>query len=83
MRIVVATLAAAAIAGLGFTADAAPSSKKKPSYSLSKEKRTAPRAQRGQEFGYDQSPDHYPVGSDAWWRAMDREGRGGCCGTPN
>jgi hypothetical protein len=23
------------------------------------------------------NPDRFPQGSDAWWRAMDREGRGG------
>jgi hypothetical protein len=84
MRIVIATLAAAAVAGLAFTADAAPS-KKKQQYSASKERASSRRAAtpRDQEFGYDQTPDHYPVGSNEWWRAMDREGRGGCCGTPN
>ena len=85
MRMVVVTLAAAAVAGLAFTADAAPSSKKKQRHVAGKEKTLAQRntMPRSEEFGYDSTPDHYPVGSIAWWRAMDRNGRGGCCGTPN
>ncbi len=84
MRIVVATLAAAAVAGLAVTADAAPASKKQ-RHLAGKEKTLAQRTTvpRGGEFGYDSTPDHYPVGSNEWWRAMDRNGRGGCCGTTN
>lgn len=84
MRIVIAALAAAAVAGLAFSADAAPAGKKKQRYAASKE-RTAPQrnaAPRIQEYGYDSMPEHYRTGTDEWWRAMDREGRGGCCGTP-
>jgi hypothetical protein len=82
MRIAIAAVLAAAVGGLAVTADAAPA-RKQQRYAATKEKVQVPRAQRENEYGFDQSPDHYPVGSNEWWRAMDREGRGGCCGTTN
>lgn len=84
MRIVVAALAAAAITGLAFSADAAPSNKKK-SRPMANKESSQPQGRardRTQEFGYDMTPEHYRTGTNEWWRAMDREGRGGCCGTP-
>jgi hypothetical protein len=79
MRTVIAALAAAAIAGLALSADAAPSNKKKSRSMANKESsqsqgRTRDRAP---EFGYDATPEHYRTGSNGWWRAMEREGRGG------
>jgi len=84
MRIVIAALAAAAVAGLAFSADAAPANKKKQTYAASKERAAAQRnaAPNTQEYGYDSTPDHYRTGTAEWWRAMDRDGRGGCCGNP-
>lgn len=84
MRIVIAALAAVAVAGLAFSADAAPANKKRQKYTASKERVAAQRnaAPRTQEYGYDSMPEHYRTGTDEWWRAMDREGRGGCCGNP-
>lgn len=79
MRTVVAALAAAAIAGLAFSADAAPSSKKK-SRSMADKESSQPQARmrdRAPQFGYDATPEHYRTGSNDWWRAMEREGRGG------
>jgi hypothetical protein len=79
MRIVVAALAAAAVAGLAFSADAAPSGKKK-SRSMATKESSQPQARmrdRAPQFGYDATPDHYRTGSNDWWRAMEREGRGG------
>lgn len=79
MRSVIAALAAAAVAGLAFSADAAPSTKNKQKHAANKERAQPQRnaAPRSQEFGYDAAPEHYPTGSREWWRAMEREGRGG------
>jgi len=80
MRIVIAALAAAAVAGLAFSADAATSSKKKGRHAANKEKVQTQGRMRERaypEFGYDATPEHYPVGTREWWRAMEREGRGG------
>ena len=84
MRLIVAALAVAAVAGLAFSADAATANKKKQRYAANKERVAAQRnaAPRDQEYGYDSTPEHYRTGSTEWWRAMDREGRGGCCGNP-
>jgi hypothetical protein len=77
MRVVIAALAVAAVAGLAVSADAAPA-RKKQKYSATKERVQAVRPPRGgEQFGYEASPDHYPTGSNQWWRAMEREGRGG------
>lgn len=79
MRIVIASLAAALIVGLAVSADAA-TSKKKHQHAANKAKIPAegrPRATTNQELGYDSSPEHYQVGTREWWRAMEREGRGG------
>lgn len=80
MRIVVAALAAAAVAGLAFPADAAPSGKKK-SRSMANKESSQPQGRRTRDrapqFGYDATPEHYRTGSNDWWRAMEREGRGG------
>lgn len=79
MRTVVAALAAAAVAGLAFPADAAPSSKKK-SRPMATKEGSQPQGRmrdRAPEFGYDATPEHYRTGSREWWRAMEREGRGG------
>ncbi len=61
MRIVIAALAAAAVAGLAFSADAAPANKKKQRYAANKERVAAQRnaAPRDQEYGYDSTPEHY------------------------
>lgn len=79
MRSVIAALAAAAVAGFAFSADAAPSTKTKQKHAANKERVQAQRkaAPRSQEFGYDATPEHYATGSREWWRAMEREGRGG------
>ena len=79
MRIVIAALAAAAIAGLAVSADAAPSSKKKSRAAANKEASQPPdrMRERTSEFGYDASPEHYRTGTSEWWRAMERQGRGG------
>jgi hypothetical protein len=68
MRIVIAALVAAAIAGLAFSADAA-NSKKKQTSAANKERQAEARARdRGRaELGYDSVPDHYPVGTREWW----------------
>ena len=80
MRIAITVILAAAVAALAVTADAAPARKKQ--VAATKVKGKMPSAWQ-EQFGFGNSPDHYPVGSNEWWRAMDREGRGGCCGTPN
>ena len=79
MRIIVAALAAAAVAALAVSADAAPASKTKQKYAAKKDQGQAQRSEspRGPEFGFDATPDHYRTGSNEWWRAMEREGRGG------
>jgi hypothetical protein len=84
MRIVIAALAAAAVAGLAFSADAAPANKKKQKHAANKERVAAQRnaAPPTQDYGYDAVPEHYRVGTREWWLAMDRAGRGGCCGNP-
>ena len=84
MQIVIAALAAAAVAGLAFSADAAPSNKKKQRYAANKERVAAQRnaAPRTQEYGYDSMPEHYRTGTTEWWRAMDKQGRGGFGDTP-
>ena len=42
------------------------------------DRRDAYRAFRRLVPGYEaRNPDNFRFGSDAWWRAMDREGRGG------
>jgi hypothetical protein len=84
MRILAVIVAAAAVAGFAVTADAAPSGRTKQAKAAGKAKAPAQRrsAPREDDIGYDAFPEHYPVGSNAWWRAMDREGRGGCCGNP-
>lgn len=79
MRIVVAALAAAAVAGLTLSADAAPAGKKK-ARSMANKESSQPQGRtrdRDPQFVYDASPDHYRTGSNDWWRAMEREGRGG------
>ena len=82
MRIVIASFAAALIAGLTFPAEAAP--KKKHRYSADKKTPAEGRARAGKnhEFGYDASPEHYRVGTREWWQAMDKQGRGGFGDTP-
>ena len=84
MRIVIAALAAAAIAGLAFSADAATPNKKKHKSVANKEGQAEARARdrTRAELGYDSVPDHYPVGTRAWWNAMEREGRGGFVNSP-
>lgn len=84
MRIVIAALAAAAIAGLAFSADAATSSKKKQRSVANKERQAEVRTRdrTRAELGYDSVPDHYPVGTREWWNAMEREGRGGFINSP-
>jgi hypothetical protein len=84
MRIVVAALAAAAIAALAFSADAAPSNKKKARPMASKESSQPQGRMRdgAPQFGYDATPEHYRTGSNEWWRAMERQGRGGFGDTP-
>ena len=79
MRIVIAALAAAAIAGLAVAADAAPAGKKKSRAAVNKEANQPPdrMRDRASEFGYDASPEHYRTGTNEWWRAMERQGRGG------
>lgn len=79
MRIVIAALAAAAVAGVAFSADAAPSTRTKQKHTANKERVQAQRnaASPSREFGYDATPEHYATGSREWWRAMEREGRGG------
>jgi hypothetical protein len=81
MRIAIASIVAAALA-LASSADAAPSNKKKQRYTATKEKVQPPPRNGPRPFGYDASPEHYRVGSSAWWKAMEREGRGGFGDTP-
>lgn len=84
MRIVITALAAAVIAGLAASADAAPSAKKKRSAANTEQMQSDARTRdnTGEEYGYNNVPDHFRTGTADWWRAMDREGRGGCCGNP-
>jgi len=80
MRSVIVTLVAAAVAGLAVSADAATASKKKQRSAASKDKTATDRRPREKvtpDFGYMASPENYPVGSDSWWQAMERHGRGG------
>ena len=79
MRLIVAALAAAAVAGLALSADAAPASKTKYKNAAKKEQGQTQRneSQRAPQYGYDATPEHYRTGSNEWWRAMEREGRGG------
>lgn len=83
MRIIIASLAAALIAGLTFPAEAAP--KKKHRHAADKTRVPAEgraRAGKDHELGYDASPEHYRVGTREWWQAMDKQGRGGFGDTP-
>jgi hypothetical protein len=84
MRILIAALAATAIAGLAVAADAAPAGKKKSRPMANQEsKQAADRMRvRNPEYGYDATPDHYRTGTTEWWRAMERQGRGGFGDTP-
>jgi hypothetical protein len=84
MRIVITAVMALAIAGLTFSADAATSNKKKQRSMANKERQAEIRARdrTRAELGYDSVPDHYPVGTRAWWNAMEREGRGGFINSP-
>lgn len=77
MRMFIAALAAASIAGLAVTANAAPDDKKKQRPTAGKERLAPPARGKTEEFGYDATPEHYRFGSRDWWRAMEREGRGG------
>jgi hypothetical protein len=84
MRTIIAALAAAAIAGLAFSADAAPAGKKKsrPMATKDTNQSQAPARDHAPQFGYDSTPEHYRTGSNEWWRAMERQGRGGFGDTP-
>lgn len=78
MRIATAAIITAIVAALAIPAEGAPARKKQQKYSTTKSKVPPARpARQAEEFGYTASPEHYPVGSSAWWRAMEREGRGG------
>ena len=79
MRFVITAIVTALIAALAFSAKAESASKKK-QRDMANKKNAQPQnsARNGtQQFGYDATPEHYPVGSREWWRAMEREGRGG------
>lgn len=83
MRIVIVAIVTAAIGALAFSVEAESSSRKKQRYMASKKTQPHTSARNGtQQFGYDASPEHYPVGTREWWRAMEREGRGGFGETP-
>lgn len=79
MRIVIAALAAVAIAGLAVSADATAAEKKKRPTAAAKDRAQTENRTRDRlpEFGFDAKPEHYRTGSNEWWRAMEREGRGG------
>jgi hypothetical protein len=76
MRTIIASLLAASLLaglpGLAGTADAAPKKKKQVSAKPQGQARSTRRALS--EFS---RPEELPSGSNEWWRAMDREGRGG------
>jgi len=84
MRIVITAIVTAAVAALAFTAEAESSSKKKQRYMANKKNAQPQNSARNgtQQFGYDSTPERYPVGSREWWRAMECEGRGGFGDTP-
>lgn len=82
MRIFIASAAAALIAVLTFPAEAAPKKKQRHSADKQLAAEGRARASKNHEFGYDASPEHYQVGTREWWRAMDRQGRGGFGDTP-
>lgn len=81
MRIVIAGIVLALVAGLAAPADAASKRKKKHHRYAAAQERIPPeggaRDRALWEFGYDATPESHRVGSDGWWRAMDRQGRGG------
>ena len=71
--IIASLLAALLLAGLAGTADAAAKKKKKQVSAKPQSEARSPRRELS-EFS---TPENLPVGSNEWWRAMDREGRGG------
>lgn len=80
MRIVITALAAAAVAAFAFTADADAQTPNKKKRQAANKEHVQPQRSRpgnGEAFGYDSSPDQHRFGSRDWWRAMEREGRGG------
>jgi hypothetical protein len=75
MRTIIASLLAASLlTGLAGTADAATATKKKKQASA---KPQSEARSKGRELSEFSTPENLPVGSNEWWRAMDREGRGG------
>lgn len=83
MRLIIASLAAALVASLTFLpAEAAPRKKQRDSAGSKTQAQERTRTGKNQEFGYDASPEHYRFGTSEWWRAMDRQGRGGFGDTP-
>ena len=73
MRTILAIVAAATVAGFTFSAEAAPLHK-----TANVTTHVQPNTRSTEEqFGYQENPDHYKVGSSGWWHAMDNEGRGG------
>jgi hypothetical protein len=80
MRIPITALAAAAIAALAFTAGADAQGTARKKRQAADNERVQPQRDRpgsSERFGYDASPEHHKFGSRDWWRAMEREGRGG------
>ncbi len=73
MRTILAIVAAATVAGFTVSAEAAPLHKRTNAVAHVQQNPGS----NGEEFGYQEDPDHYKVGSSDWWHAMDNEGRGG------
>jgi hypothetical protein len=77
MRTVIASLLAASLlAGLAGTADAA-TAKKKKRYTATEQSQARSQSSGRRELSDFSRPEDLPTGSSEWWRAMDREGRGG------
>jgi hypothetical protein len=84
MRLIISGLVAAALLiGFAVSSDAsAQEGRKYRNYDryddYDSDRREAYRAFRRLVPGYQaRNPDNFRFGSDAWWKAMDREGRGG------
>lgn len=73
MRILLATMLAALL--VASAADAASPKKKKKAYTGQSQSQASKKSDRSlSEFS---RPEDLPFGSSVWWRAMDRENRGG------
>lgn len=85
MRLIISALAAAAVLA-GFVASSDVSAQERRPYrnydryddDYDRDRRDAYRAFRRLVPGYQaRNPDNFRYGSPEWWKAMDREGRGG------